>query len=74
MKRRIDNRKVIASCHICNTAGLSITEIDEDYINFNLVTDRILSSHKRRLYESKKRGQYFSFQGAIWYLDEFLKI
>lgn len=73
-KRAIDNREAIASCHICNTAGLTVTEVDEDYISFNLVSDKILSSHKRKLYESTKRGQYFSFQNATWYLDEFLTI
>ena len=74
MKRRIDNRKVIASCHICNTAGLSVTEVNEEYIYFNLVTDKILSSHKRKLYEAAKRGQYFIFQSSRWYLDEFFTI
>lgn len=77
MKRSIDDRKGIASTHICNTTGIVITEIEydtNDYIHFNLVSDAIISSHKRKLEDSVKRGAFFRFSGCRWYLDEFLKI
>jgi hypothetical protein len=64
----------IATAYITNNGGIGIKEIKygiDDYVVFDIVTDKVLSTHKRKIYYSVKRGAYFRW-GGNWYLDEFM--
>lgn len=66
-------KRVIASCGLCNVASLNIYDIEygiDDYVVVGLNSQKCRSY---KLYTNTK-GTYFNWGGTRYYLDDFMRI
>ena len=64
--------KYIAVQSISNTCSIGIKEADDEKVSFDIVSDKVLSKHKAKVYQNLK-GFYFNFGGMRFYLNEFIR-
>ena len=64
--------KYIAVQSISNTCSIGIKEADDEKVSFDIVSDKVLSKHKAKVYQNLK-GFYFNFGGSRFYLNEFIR-
>ena len=65
--------KYIAVKSISNTCGIGIKEADDEKVSFDLVSDKVLSQHKAKLYQNLKGFYFFKFGNVRYYLNEFMR-
>lgn len=65
--------KYIAVKSISNTCSIGIKEADDEKVSFDIVTDKVLSQHKAKLYQNSKGFYFFKFGNIRYYLDEFIR-
>ena len=64
--------KYIAVKSISNTRAIGIKEVDEK-VSFDIVTDKVLSQHKAKVYQNLKGFYFFKFGNVRYYLNEFIR-
>ena len=64
--------KYIAVKSISNTCAIGIKEVDEK-VSFDIVTDKVLSQHKAKVYQNLKGFYFFKFGNVRYYLNEFIR-
>ena len=57
--------KYLGFFNCTNCGGCGVTEISEEFIKFEISTDKILSKHKLKLYYNNK-GIYFNWGRRIY--------
>ena len=65
--------KYIAVQSISNTCSIGIKEADDENVSFDIVTDKVLSRHKAKLYQNLKGFYFFKFGNVRYYLNEFIR-
>ena len=65
--------KYIAVKSISNTCSIGIKEADDEKVSFDIVTDKVLSQHKAKLYQNLKGWSFFKFGNVRYYLNEFIR-
>ena len=65
--------KYIAVKPISNTCSIAIKEADDEKVSFDLVSDKVLSKHKAKLYQNLKGDFFFKFGNVRHYLNEFMR-
>ena len=64
--------KYIAVKSISNICAIGIKEVDEK-VSFDIVTDKVLSQHKAKVYQNLKGFYFFKFGKVRYYLNEFIR-
>ena len=65
--------KYIAVKSISNTCAIGIKEADDEKVLFDIVTDKVLSKHKVKVYQNLKGFYFFKFGNVRYYLNEFIR-
>lgn len=65
--------KYIAVKPISNTCSIGIKEAEDEKVSFDLVSDKVLSQHKAKLYPNLKGDFFFKFGNVRHYLNEFIR-
>ena len=65
--------KYIAVQSISNTCSIGIKEVDDEKVSFDIVTDKVLSQHKAKVYYNLKGCPFFKFGNCRYYLNEFIR-
>ena len=65
--------KYIAVKSISNTFAIGIKEADDEKVSFDIVTDKVLSQHKAKVYQNLKGFYFFKFGNVRYYLNEFIR-
>ena len=65
--------KYIAVKSISNTGSIGIKEADDEKVSFDIVTDKVLSQHKAKVYQNLKGFYFFKFGNVRYYLNEFIR-
>lgn len=65
--------KYIAVKSISNICSIGIKEADDEKVSFDIVTDKVLSQHKAKLYQNLKGCYFFKFGNIRYYLNEFIR-
>ena len=65
--------KYIAVKSISNTCSIGIKEADDEKVSFDIVTDKVLSQHKAKVYYNLKGSPFFKFGNCRYYLNEFIR-
>ena len=65
--------KYIAVKSISNTCSIGIKEADDEKVSFDIVSDKVLSQHKAKLYQNLKGFYFFKFGNVRHYLNEFMR-
>lgn len=65
--------KYIAVQSISNTCSIGIKEADDEKVSFDIVTDKVLSQHKAKVYKNLKGFCFFRFGNVRYYLNEFIR-
>ena len=63
----------IAVQSITNNCSICIKEADEEKVSFDIVSDKVLSKHKAKLYQNLKGDFFFKFGNVRHYLNEFIR-
>ena len=65
--------KYIAIKSISNACAIGIKEVDDEKVSFDIVTDKVLSQHKAKVYQNLKGYYFFKFGNIRYYLNEFIR-
>lgn len=65
--------KYIAVKSISNTCSIGIKEVDDEKVSFDIVSDKVLSKHKVKVYQNLKGYSFFKFGNCRYYLNEFIR-
>ena len=65
--------KYIAVKSISNVCAIGIKEADDEKVSFDIVTDKVLSQHKAKVYQNLKGVSFFKFGNVRYYLNEFIR-
>ena len=65
--------KYIAVKSISNTCSIGIKEADDEKVSFDIVSDKVLSQHKAKVYQNLKGFCFFKFGNVRHYLNEFMR-
>ena len=65
--------KYIAVKSISNTCSIGIKEVDDEKVAFDIVSDKILSQHKAKVYQNLKGYFFFKFGNVRYYMNEFIR-
>ena len=65
--------KYIAVKSISNTCSIGIKEVDDEKVAFDIVSDKILSQHKAKVYQNLKGFYFFKLGNIRYYLNEFIR-
>ena len=65
--------KYIAVKSISNTCSIGIIEANDEKVSFDIVTDKVLSQHKAKLYQNLKGFYFFKFGNIRYYINEFIR-
>ena len=65
--------KYIAVKSISNTCSIGIKEADDEKVSFDIVSDKVLSKHKAKVYQNLKGDFFFEFGNVRYYLNEFIR-
>ena len=65
--------KYIAVKSMSNTCSIGIKEANDEKVSFDIVTDKVLSQHKAKLYQNSKGFYFFKLGNIRYYLNEFIR-
>ena len=65
--------KYIAVKSISNTCSIGIKEVDDEKVSFDIVSDKVLSQHKVKVYQNSKGFYFFKLGNIRYYLNEFIR-
>ena len=65
--------KYIAIKSISNTCSIGIREVNDEKVAFDIVSDKVLSKHKAKVYQNLKGFYFFKFGNVRHYLNEFIR-
>ena len=72
-KKGVKTMKYIAAQPISNTCSICIKEADDEKVSFDIVSDKVLSKHKVKVYYNLKGCPFFKFGNVRYYLNEFIR-
>ena len=65
--------KYIAVQSISNTCSIGIKEANDEKVSFDIVSDKVLSQHKAKVYQNSKGFYFFKLGNVRYYLNEFIR-